>query len=293
MTVDGVAVVDKPAGMTSHDVVNHARRVFATKKIGHAGTLDPDATGVLILGLGRATRFLSYSQAAPKRYRAIARLGIATSTQDASGEIVSTRPCDGVDRDSVATASRSFVGRIEQVPPMVSAVKIGGERLYQKARRGEEVERPARPVTVYELEVTAFDPGPHPEATLEVRCSAGTYVRTLVHDLGERLGCGAHLTWLRRTEAGGFTESEAVTLEDLDATSLRPLEDIVRPLVRLDLDAGEAQAVGVGARMPAPASVPEGELRALFRDGRLMAVYRRAGELLKAETVVGDLALRQ
>jgi tRNA pseudouridine55 synthase len=293
VTVDGVAVVDKPAGMTSHDVVSHARRVFATKKIGHAGTLDPDATGVLVLGVGRATRFLSYSQAAPKHYRAIARFGIITSTQDASGEIVSTRPSSSVDRQAVVTASRSFLGPIEQIPPMVSAVKIGGERLYQKARRGEEVERPPRRVTVYELEVTAFDPGPRPQATLEVTCSAGTYVRTLVHDLGERLGCGAHLAWLRRTEAGGFTESDAVTLEHLDAESLRPLEDIVKPLVRLDLDGEQARVVVFGARVPAPASVAEGELRALFSEGRLMAVYRRAGELMKAETVVGDLALRQ
>jgi tRNA pseudouridine55 synthase len=293
VTVAGVAVIDKPAGMTSHDIVNHARRVLATKKIGHAGTLDPDATGVLVLGVGRATRFLSYSQAAPKRYRAVARFGITTSTQDASGEIVSTRPCANVDLHTVGTASRSFVGSIEQVPPMVSAVKIGGERLYQKARRGEEVERPARPVTVYALEVTAFDPGPQPQATLEVCCSAGTYVRTLVHDLGELLGCGAHLTWLRRTEAGGFKEADAIALEDLDAASLRPLEDIVNPLVRLDLDEGQARAVGFGARLPAPASVPEGELRALFSEGRLVAVYRRAGEVLKAETVVGDLALRQ
>jgi tRNA pseudouridine55 synthase len=148
-------------------------------------------------------------------------------------------------------------------------------------------------VTVYELEVSAFDPGPHPQATLEVRCSAGTYVRTLVHDLGEQLGCGAHLTWLRRTEAGGFTEGDAVQLEHLDATSLRPLEDIVKTLVRLDLDEGQARTVGFGARIPAPASAPEGELRALFSEGRLVAVYRRAGEVLKAETVVGDLALRQ
>jgi tRNA pseudouridine55 synthase len=293
VTVDGVVVVDKPAGMTSHDVVNRLRRLFGTKKVGHAGTLDPDAMGVLVLGLGRATRFLSYSQAAPKRYLAEALFGVSTSTQDASGQVLATRSVADVHRDSVLNASRSFVGDIEQVPPMMSAVKIGGERLYKKARRGEEVDRPLRSVTVYGFEVMSFDPGPPPRATFDVRCSAGTYVRTLVHDLGERLGCGAHVTTLRRIEAGGFTESDAVALAGLDTTALRPLEAIVTPLARLDLDPEHARAVGDGKPIAAPGAVGDGELRALFANGRLLAVYRRAGDMLRAETVVGDLALRQ
>jgi tRNA pseudouridine55 synthase len=293
VTVDGVVVIDKPAGMTSHDVVQRVRRVFATKKVGHAGTLDPDATGVLVLGLGRATRFLMYSQSTPKRYAAVAQFGVTTTTQDASGEIVSTGPTAGLDRTAVTAATRSFVGAIEQVPPMVSAVKVGGERLYRKARRGEEVDRASRAVTVYELEVTGFEPGPRPRATLSVKCSAGTYVRTLVHDLGRQLGCGAHLSSLCRTEAGGFTLEEAVALERLDPASLRPLEEVVRPLARLELDDEQSVAVGDGKPILAPAGVPEGGLRALFADGRLMAVYRRAGDVLKAETVVGDLATRR
>jgi tRNA pseudouridine55 synthase len=292
VTVDGVLVIDKPAGMTSHDVVDRVRRVFGTKKVGHAGTLDPDATGVLVLGLGRATRFLMYSQAAPKRYTAVAQFGVTTTTQDASGEIVSTSQAGDLARETVTAATHSFVGDIEQVPPMVSAVKVGGERLYRKARRGEEIDRPPRRVTVYELEVTSFEPGPQPCATLSVKCSAGTYVRTLVHDLGQQLGCGAHLSSLCRTEAGGFTLADAVALEQLQPGSLRPLEEIIRPLVCLDVDVAEAAAIGDGKPIPAPASVPEGELRGLLADGRLMAVYRRVGDLLKAQTVVGDLATR-
>ncbi|HEX3326118.1 MAG TPA: tRNA pseudouridine(55) synthase TruB [Actinomycetota bacterium] len=293
MTQDGVVVVDKPAGMTSHDVVDRVRRVFSTRRVGHAGTLDPDATGILVLGLGRATRFLSYSQSAPKRYRATARFGVSTSTQDASGDVVSTRAAAHLDLDAVAAAARSFVGEIEQVPPMVSAVKIGGERLYRKARRGEEVERPARAVTVYGLDVTSFEPGVAPSVTLDVRCSAGTYVRTLVHDLGERLGCGAHLASLRRIEAGGFTEADALALDALDSTAIRPLEDIVAPLMRLELDEQQTREVADGKPIAAPTGVEEDARCALFSNGRLLAVYRRAGELLKAETVVGDLATRR
>jgi tRNA pseudouridine55 synthase len=293
MTQDGVVVVDKPAGMTSHDVVDRVRRVLKTRKVGHAGTLDPDATGILVLGLGRATRFLSYSQSAPKRYRATARFGVSTSTQDASGDVVSSRAAAHLDLDAVAAAARSFVGEIEQVPPMVSAVKIGGERLYRKARRGEEVERPARAVTVYGLDVTSFEPGVAPSFTLDVRCSAGTYVRTLVHDLGERLGCGAHLASLRRIEAGGFTEADALALDALDSTAIRPLEDIVAPLMRLELDERQTRDVADGKPIAAPTGVEEDARRALFSNGRLLAVYRRAGELLKAETVVGDLATRR
>ncbi|MEA2509340.1 MAG: tRNA pseudouridine55 synthase [Actinomycetota bacterium] len=293
MTVDGVLVIDKPAGMTSHDVVERLRRVFATKKVGHAGTLDPDATGVLVLGFGRATRFLMYSQAAPKRYTAVAQLGVTTSTQDASGAILSTSSAADLDRAAVMRAVRAFVGEIEQIPPMVSAVKVGGERLYQKARRGEEIDRPPRRVTIYELEVTSFEPGPQARATLSVKCSAGTYVRTLAHDLGQQLGCGAHLNSLCRTEAGGFMLSDAEALERVELGMLRPLEDVVRPLGRVDLDDAEARAVGDGKPIPAHLAVPDGALRALFANGRLMAVYRRAGDLLRAETVVGDLATRR
>jgi tRNA pseudouridine55 synthase len=293
VTVDGVLVIDKPPAMTSHDVVARVRRTFGMKKVGHAGTLDPDATGILVLGLGRATRFLSYSQAVPKRYRAVARFGITTSTQDASGEILATRSCEDLHEGAVVRASQAFVGDIQQVPPMVSAVKIDGERLYRKARRGEEIDRPARSVKVYDLGIEAFEPGVAAYATLDITCSAGTYVRTLVHDLGQTLGCGAHLLSLRRIEAGGFSEADAIALDELEPAMLRPLEDIVHTLGRLDLDEEDAQIVADGKPLTAPAAVHEGDRRALFSNDRLLAVYLRQGDLLKAETVVGDLAGRR
>ncbi|MGH2820602.1 MAG: tRNA pseudouridine(55) synthase TruB, partial [Actinomycetota bacterium] len=165
--MDGLLVIDKPPGMTSHDVIDEVRRRFRTRRVGHAGTLDPDATGVLVVGVGHATRFLSYSQAAPKRYLARARFGVTTTTQDASGELLERRPVD-LDAEEVRAALEDFRGEIEQVPPMVSAVKVGGERLYRKARRGEEVERAARRVTIHALDLVSF-PAPRVEAVLDVR----------------------------------------------------------------------------------------------------------------------------
>lgn len=286
--VEGVLVVDKPAGMTSHDVVDEVRRRLRTKKVGHGGTLDPDATGVLVLGVGRATRLLSFSQSAPKRYKARALFGVATSTQDASGEILE-RKTPAFDRSQLEVELKALTGDIEQIPPMVSAVKVGGERLYKAARRGEEVERPARPVTVYNFDVVDFDPETH-EAEFEVECSGGTYVRTLVHDLGRALRCGAHLTLLRRTGAGSFTEAEAVPLDEIDSSKLRPLDDAVRDLTRLDLDEDGARNVAHGRSLELDRTdhqgIGDGDFVALFGDGRLLAVYRRAGQELKPDRVL-------
>ncbi|MGH2749564.1 MAG: tRNA pseudouridine(55) synthase TruB [Actinomycetota bacterium] len=283
--VDGVLVIDKPPGVTSHDVVDAIRKRFGTRRVGHAGTLDPDATGVLILGLGRATRFLSYAQAAPKRYRTTAVFGATTTTQDASGEVIEQHPVD-ITEDDVRGALAQLTGDIEQVPPMVSAVKIGGERLYKKAQRGEEVERAARPVTIYELDVVSFSHEP-PEAILDVRCSAGTYVRTLVHDLGRFLGCGAHLRVLRRTEAAGFKESEAVTLADVDESRLLPMVDAVRDLARFEIENEAARLVANGRRLSLPSQeFDEGEHIALVNAGDLVAVYVRKDDELVPERVV-------
>jgi tRNA pseudouridine55 synthase len=284
--MDGVLVIDKPAGVTSHDVVDTVRRALQTKKVGHAGTLDPDATGVLLIGVGRATRFLSYAQAAPKRYTAVAHFGAITSTQDASGDILEKRPAD-IDRDSVAAALEKMRGEIEQVPPMVSAVKVGGERLYRKARRGEDVDRPARRVTIYELELTGFDAGPTPAATLDVRCSAGTYVRTLVHDLGLILGCGAYLYSLRRTEAGGFSIAEAMDLGSVTPDALRPLLDAVRELPVVEIGPESESLVTSGRPLDALDALASPDPVAITRNGRLLAVYRRHGESLVADRVVG------
>lgn len=287
-TTDGVLVIDKPGGMTSHDVVDVVRKRVGTRRVGHGGTLDPDATGVLLVGLGRATRFLSYAQASPKRYRAVARFGVTTSTQDASGDVIQELPVT-VDGFDITRAMAGFVGDIEQLPPMVSAVKVGGERLYKKARRGEDVERAARRVRIFELELVelSHETG---EATLEVLCSGGTYVRTLVHDLGAKLGCGAHLASLRRTETGGFSERDAIALEAVTKEQLRPLVDVVGSMPRLEVDEDTARRVTHGApiaRDPTLALRDGGHL-ALVHRGHLLAVYRIRGDELLADRVVGS-----
>jgi len=268
--MDGVVVIDKPSGMTSHDVVDAVRKKLKMRKVGHGGTLDPDATGVLLVGVGRATRFLSYAQRGMKRYTAVARFGVVTSTQDASGTVISKQWVE-VNPEQITAAARSFVGRIEQVPPMVSAVKIKGERLYRKALRGETVERPPRRIEVAMFELIDFA---EPTATFDVKCSGGTYIRTLVHDLGEKLGCGAHLASLRRTEAGGFTLDEAVVLDEVTPDSLRPLVDVVKTLPSMAVDAHGARLVSHGAPLDAGAFVGEGECAAVVHDGRLLAVYK-------------------
>ena len=282
---DGVLIIDKPPAMTSHDVVDVVRKRFRTKRVGHAGTLDPDATGVLMLGLGKATRFLSYAQASAKRYRTTAVFGVTTTTQDASGEIVEKRPVD-IDEAGLRAAMSSLTGEIDQVPPMVSAVKVGGERLYRKALRGESVERSARSVTIHSFELLSFSIDP-PEAELEVRCSGGTYVRTLVHDLGAKLGCGAHLRDLRRIENGGFSDSEAVSLDAVDDSHLRPLAEAVRELHRVEIDAEAARLVSHGRSLPLTAGdFTEGEAVAVVHEGELVAVYLRKDDELVPDRVV-------
>lgn len=279
----GVVVVDKPAGMTSHDVVDEARRTFGTRKVGHAGTLDPDATGVLVLGLGHATRLLDYARLDAKRYLAEATFGITTTSQDASGEVVARAPVDFTEEE-LREQCKLLVGPMEQVPPMVSAVRVGGERLYYKARRGEEVERAPRPVEIHELELLSFD---KPRARLDVSCSAGTYVRTLVHELGTRLGCGAHLSALRRTEAAGFSVADAVPLDELKpAHLLSPLEAL-RGMARLEVGGEDAARVRNGRPLePRHALGAEQELAAVLCRGVLLAVYRRSGSRWVADRVL-------
>lgn len=215
--VDGVLVVDKPAGLGSTDVVRAVRRAANQKKVGHTGTLDPSATGVLVVCLGRATRMVRFLQAGPKTYRAEIRVGVSTTTQDAAGEVIARRSAAGITAADLKAVLDGFVGDIEQLPPMASAVKIGGERLYDKARRGEEVERPARRVTIHSVSLERFDPGETAHAVVRVVCSLGTYVRTLAHDVGTRLGCGASLSQLRRLVNGAFTLADAHRLEDIQA----------------------------------------------------------------------------
>ena len=207
--VDGILCLNKPNGWTSHDVVAHVRRLTRIKRVGHAGTLDPMATGVLLLCLGRATRIAEYLMAGRKRYRGALRLGIRTDSHDADGQVTATAPVN-VTRAEVEKALSTFQGRIEQIPPMVSAIKRNGQPLYKLARRGITVERKARPVEIYELVLIDWEP---PSLVLELTCTPGTYVRALARDLGNELGCGAHLTALTRLASGDFTLSEAIELE--------------------------------------------------------------------------------
>jgi tRNA pseudouridine55 synthase len=205
---DGILIIDKPTGLTSHDVVNRVRRMTKIRQVGHAGTLDPMATGVLVVCLGQATRVSEYLLGHDKTYRATIRLGVETNTYDADGEIVATHDVQ-VDRAQVARALAQFTGEIQQVPPMVSALKRGGQKLYELARQGIEIEREARPVIVHAIELLDYQA---PEAVIDVRCSAGTYIRSIAHDLGAALGTGGHLIDLRRTAAGPFTIEQAIPL---------------------------------------------------------------------------------
>jgi tRNA pseudouridine55 synthase len=282
---DGVAVVDKPAGHTSHDVVARARRHLGTKKVGHAGTLDPDATGVLVLGVGRATRLLRYVGDLPKSYVGEVVLGVATSTLDASGEVVGTADMARIGVDDVRTAAAAgMVGTISQVPPMVSAVQVGGRRLHELARAGIEVEREAREVTVHRFDVEGeVEPGAFRVA---VECSSGTYVRSLAADLGEALGGVAHLRHLRRTAVGPFTADRARPVEELE---LLPPATAVGHLATVAVDEEVAALVRTGRRLDRAGPTPfpgDGPWAVVGRDGALLAVYRAGGEQARPEVVL-------
>jgi tRNA pseudouridine55 synthase len=293
--VDGVLVCDKPAGMTSHDVVARVRRLAGQRRVGHGGTLDPPATGVLVLALGRATRLLPFLPMEPKRYLARIAFGAETDTLDASGTVTATAAAAGVDEAAVRGALRGFLGPQQQVPPMVSAVKVGGERLYAKARRGESVERATRAIVVHALELVDFAAGERPEATVEVTCSGGTYVRSLAADLGHRLGTLAHLAGLRRTAAGRFTERDAHPLSDLEAVAgegadglarvvLAPAQALGSIAVRA-LSAAEAASLTTGATIP-PSGRAE-PVAALAPDGRLVAVIQDDAGRARSRVVLG------
>jgi len=212
---DGILILNKPRGLTSHDVVNRVRRATKIRQVGHAGTLDPMATGVLVVCLGQATRISEYLLGHDKAYRATIRLGVETNTYDADGEIVATRDVN-LGRAEVERALAKFVGEIQQVPPMYSAIKREGQKLYELARQGIEIERTARSVIIHSIELLGYQA---PEATIEVRCSAGTYIRSIAHDLGAVLGTGGHLIELTRTAAGPFTIDQAIPLDAFEAAA--------------------------------------------------------------------------
>ncbi len=272
---DGVAVVDKPAGWTSHDVVAKARGLLNTRKVGHSGTLDPDATGVLVLGVGRATRLLIYLSGLDKSYVGEVVLGTATSTLDASGDVTGTWDMAGVGLAEVRAAAVGLTGDVQQVPPMVSAKRVGGRRLHELARAGIEVERPPVPVRVDRFDVGEPDePGIFP---ISVTCSSGTYVRSLAADLGTALGGGAHLRNLRRTAVGPYGLGEAVPLQALSPERLLPPVEALRGRPCVTVDDEVAALVRNGRVLDAGVLglAGEGPWPMVDGDGALLAVYER------------------
>lgn len=247
---DGFLVVDKPAGITSHDVVARLRRQLGTRRVGHAGTLDPMATGVLVVGVGMATRLLRFVESTRKRYEAEVTFGARTDSLDVTGEVIETADASHVTEARVRDAVAGFVGELEQIPPMVSAIKVDGERLHAKARRGETIERTPRRITIHELTVLDFEPGEQPRATLDVVCSAGTYVRTLADDLGVALGTLAHLSMLRRTAVGEATVAEAIALDAATPELVSGARAALSHLPVRALDAADADAIRHGRRIP-------------------------------------------
>ena len=284
-TESGLVVVDKPAGVTSHDVVARVRRLAGTRKVGHAGTHDPMATGVLVLGVNRATRLLGQLMLTEKGYAATVRLGVATTTDDAEGEVVATTPTAGVTEDAVRAALATFVGDLEQVPTAVSAIKVDGKRAYQRVRDGEHVELKARPVTIHELSVEDVRLGDeHVDVDVSLRCSSGTYVRAIARDAGALLGVGGHLTALRRTAVGHFDLATAATLDELsEAFAMVPIAEAARAsFPGRDLDDTQAADVRFGRSL----DLALDGLTAVFApDGEFLALYEPRGGTARAAAV--------
>ena len=279
---DGLLVVDKPPGLTSHDVVGRTRRLAATRKVGHAGTLDPMATGVLVLGIGRATRLLGHLALTDKTYEATIRLGSTTVTDDAEGDVLETRDAAGVTDEAIASAMMDLTGAIEQVPSSVSAIKVDGKRSYARVRAGETVELQARAVTVSRFEVLARRGD---DLDVTVSCTSGTYVRALARDLGAALGVGGHLTALRRTRVGPFDLSTARTLEQLaENLQVVPLGvAVAASFDRRELDADEAVNLSYGKKLAL--SGRPGTLGAFAPDGRCIALVEDRDGAARASVV--------
>ena len=283
----GLVVVDKPAGWTSHDVVARTRRLAGTRKVGHAGTLDPMATGVLVLGVGRATRLLGYLQLADKEYDATIRLGESTVTDDAEGALVATADASRLTGEQIRAAMAPLTGDIEQVPTAVSAIKVDGKRSYARVRAGEDVELAARPVTVSAFEAREIRLGAVVDVDVHVVCSTGTYVRALARDLGAALGVGGHLTMLRRTRVGGFGLADAATLEQLESElALVPLADAARAAFpTLTLDEATAQAVRYGRKLDGFDLRHTGAVALFAPDGAFLALYEQKGDTARPAAV--------
>jgi tRNA pseudouridine55 synthase len=288
----GFLVVDKPGGITSNAVVGRVRKATGIKKVGHAGTLDPMATGAMVVAIGPVTRLIRFVQEQPKEYLATAQFGVATDTLDADGAVLEREPMDFSEQELVDAAER-FVGSILQIPPMVSALKHQGRRLYELARRGEVVERDARPVEVYELEILSVGPGPYPDVEFRVVCGKGTYVRSLAADMASVLGGSAHLTALRRTRIGSLeVDVVGVAVDELEGweKSLLTPSQALCDLPAVTVGDDTAQGVSNGMRFLGGELVdaPDGVVRVLDNEGELLAIYRSSGAQAVPEVVLAS-----
>jgi tRNA pseudouridine55 synthase len=275
----GLIIVDKPADWTSHDVVGKMRGIAGTRKVGHAGTLDPMATGVLVVGVEKATRLLGHLALTEKVYEATIRLGVTTNTDDAEGEVTATTPAGHVADEDVHKGVAALTGEIMQIPPQVSAIKVNGERAYKRARAGEEVELAARPVTIHAFEVTGIRrSGEVVDVNATITCSSGTYIRALARDLGAGLAVGGHLTYLRRTRVGPYGIESARTIDELQRECvIMPIADAVSAAFpRRDVTEEEARLVGHGGRLHAAGFGP-GPCGVFAPDGTLLALVEERG----------------
>ncbi len=279
---NGILIIDKPAGWTSMDVCAKIRGILREKRVGHGGTLDPMATGVLPVFVGRATRAVEFAENGRKEYDAGLRLGLMTDTQDVTGRVLETRPVTA-GREEVEAALAGFRGKIQQIPPMYSAVKIQGKKLYELARRGKEVERKPRPVTIHALELLEAESGT--DYRLRCLCSKGTYIRTLCHDVGQALGCGGALYSLRRTMAAGFTLAQAVTMEEVQAQGealLQPLDGLFAQYPALTVRSpGQEKRVRCGNPITLPGTA-DGTYRVYGREGEFLCLSQARDGALTA-----------
>ncbi|KOP67681.1 pseudouridine synthase [Bacillus sp. FJAT-18019] len=289
--LEGILAVHKPAGWTSHDVVAKVRGIVRLKRIGHTGTLDPEVTGVLPLCLGRATRVVEYLQELPKEYHAVLRLGYATDTEDVTGNVIETADEVHVTESEALAALQSFTGRISQVPPMFSAVKVNGKRLYELAREGKTVERKSREVTIHEIEMTDFHPGDgYTDISFRVLCSKGTYIRTLCVDIGRKLGLPSVMVKLVRTVSAGITEEQCLTLEQIEQfmkdetlhTRLIPVDQSIQYLPRHTVSEEKKDAALQGQRLSARAVEPavnsSEPIRLYDINGNFLGIYKQQEE---------------
>ncbi len=288
--MEGVFNIDKPSGISSHDVVNRLRRLTQIRRIGHAGTLDPLATGVMLLCVGRATRLIEYLVGHSKRYTATIRLGQTTDSYDSEGQVLLERPFSHITRNDIEQAIPQLSGPIEQLPPMYSAIKKDGQPLYKLARQGVEVERKPRSVTIHELKFISYDA---PYLIIETHVSSGTYIRSLAYDLGEAIGCGGHITQLRRTNVGTFDIENSVALDALTSDNIQeaqlPMETAVQHLPRLDISSEQATTLLNGRLISKEQKLPVGTIATLFCENQFWGLAIAKENQWKAHKMVPPL----